>query len=54
MTKNNTQNQIMNNLENKKTEIKQIPTIVNSLEITLYINNLYADSMEYHYLLPCA
>ncbi len=54
MTKNNTQQQMMNNLENKTTEIKQITTIVNSLEITLYINNLYADSMEYHYLLPCA
>ncbi len=54
MTKNNTQQQMMKDLENKTTEIKQITTIVNALEITLYVNNLYADSLEYHYLLPCA
>ena len=53
MTKNKTeQQQMMNNLEKK--EIKQITTTVNTLEITLYVNNLYADSLEYHYLLPCA
>ena len=54
MTKNNTLQQMMNNLEIKTTEIKQITTLVNTLEITLYVNNLYADSLEYHYLLPCA
>lgn len=54
MTKNNTQQQMMNNIEVKTTEIKQIKTLVNTLEIKLYVNNLYADSLEYHYLLPCA
>ena len=54
MTKNNTRQEMMKDLEIKTTEIKQITTLVNTLEITLYVNNLYADSLEYHYLLPCA
>ncbi len=48
------QQQMMKDLENKTKEIKQITTTVNTLEITLYVNNLYADSLEYHYYLPCA
>ena len=54
MTKNKTQQQKMNNLENKTTDMKLVASLENTVETTLYLNNLYADSMEYHYLLPIA
>ena len=54
MTKNNTQQQMMNNLEIKTTDMKLVASVENAVETTLYLNNLYVDSMEYHYLLPCA
>ncbi len=44
----------MKDLEIKTTDMKLVASVENAVETTLYLNNLYADSMEYHYLLPCA
>lgn len=54
MTKNNLQQQLMKDLEIKTADMKLVASVENAVETTLYLNNLYADSMEYHYLLPCA
>ena len=54
MTKSKTKQQMMNNLEIKTKDMKLVASVENAIETTLYLNNLYADSMEYHYLLPCA
>ena len=54
MTKNNTQQQMMKDLEIKTKDMKLVASLENAVETTLYLNNLYADSLEYHYLLPCA
>ena len=54
MTQNNMKHQLMKDLEIKTTDMKLVASVENAVETTLYLNNLYADSMEYHYLLPCA
>jgi hypothetical protein len=54
MIKNNTEQPKMKIIEITKSNSKPLTVVDNTLESTLYLNNLYADSMEYHYLLPCA
>jgi hypothetical protein len=54
MIKNNTEQPKMKIVEITQSNSKPLTVVDNTLESTLYLNNLYADSMEYHYLLPCA
>lgn len=54
MIKNKVEKQMTENPTSETIEIKQLPVTANTLDNQVYLNNLYADSMEYHYLLPCA